>query len=272
MDSLIAYFGTLGSLQKLLWIFFCLSFFLLLENVIPLVKTQTNKWSHAKSNIVFLTTTILINFLFGIATSGIFVWQSNHSFGFFYLIHLPAVIELILSVMLLDLIAQYLVHFLLHKFKFMWKFHMVHHSDTMVDATTGTRHHPGDYVMREMFSLIAIVLFGMPFAYYIFYRILTILFTYFSHANIILPKALESIIGLLFITPNMHKFHHHYERPWTDSNYGNIFSIWDRLFGTLVIGDTSKIIYGLDVLDESQSNNLSYQMKLPFDKSIKTDY
>ncbi len=272
MDDLINFFNNLTSLQKLVWIFICLTFFLLLENFIPLVRQKYNKWNHSKTNLVFLGTTILINSLFGLASAGIFRWQAKYGIGVFYTIKLPVIVALLLSIMMLDLVAQYVVHFLLHKIKFMWKFHMVHHSDTMVDATTGTRHHPGDYIMRELFSLFTILLFGMPFAYYMIYRILTILFTYFSHANIVLPDFIEKSVGLVFITPNIHKFHHHYERPWTDSNFGNIFSFWDRLFGTLVIDDAKKITYGLDVLDKEQSNNLQYQIKLPFDSTIKTDY
>ena len=69
----------------------------------------------------------------------------------------------------------------------------------------------------------------------------------------------------------MHKFHHHFERPWTDTNFGNIFSIWDRLFGTFVYDDPRKIRYGLDVLQDSTSDQLGYQLKLPFDSGIKTD-
>lgn len=272
MSELVNYFDHLSQGSKLIWIFVCLSFFLLLENFFPLVKGEYSKWKHGRTNLVFLSTTIVINAIFGIATAGLFIWQAEHRFGLFYIIDMPMVIKLVLSIMLLDLVAQYTVHYLLHKVKFMWRFHMVHHSDTMVDATTGTRHHPGDYVMREFFSLIAIVVFGMPFGFYVLYRMLTILFTYFSHANIVLPNIAERILGLVFITPNMHKFHHHFERPWTDSNYGNIFSLWDRLFGTLVIEDVNKVKYGLDVLDSEKSDNLAYQIKVPFDGTIKTDY
>ena len=69
----------------------------------------------------------------------------------------------------------------------------------------------------------------------------------------------------------MHKFHHHYQRPWTDANFGNILSIWDRMFGTFVSGDSRDIQYGLDVLDNSRSEDLAYQLKVPFDKSILVD-
>jgi sterol desaturase/sphingolipid hydroxylase (fatty acid hydroxylase superfamily) len=79
--------------------------------------------------------------------------------------------------------------------------------------------------MRELFSLLAIVIAGLPLAYYLVYRILTVLFTYFSHANIQLPHALDKAISFVFVSPNTHKFHHHNEMPWTDTNFGNIFSI-----------------------------------------------
>jgi len=119
--------------------------------------------------------------------------------------------------------------------------------------------------------LATILITGMPVAFYIIYRIASILFTYFSHANISLPVWLDKMISIVFITPNMHKFHHHYERPWTDSNFGNIFSFWDRIFGTLVYGDPKQVQYGVDVVDPSKSEDLLYQFKLPFDSSIKTD-
>ena len=149
---------------------------------------------------------------------------------------------------------------------------MIHHSDTKVDATTGTRHHPGDFVLREIFALLAVLILGAPVAFYMFYRICTVFFTYFTHANIILPRWLDKPLSLVFITPNMHKFHHHHERPWTDSNFGNITSIWDRIFGTLVYDDPRKIKFGLDVLDDTTDEDVKYQFMIPFNKSIKTDY
>ena len=63
-----------------------------------------------------------------------------------------------------------------------------------------------------------------------------------------------------------------FERPWTDTNFGNIFSVWDRIFGTFVYDDVHKIRYGLDVLEDKPDEDIIYQMKLPFDKTIKTDY
>ena len=80
---------------------------------------------------------------------------------------------------------------------------------------------------------------------------------------------LDKTIRLLLVSPDMHKFHHHHQRPWTDINFANSFSIWDRLFGTLVYDDIIKIKYGINILDECMDENIGYQIKLPFDCSIK---
>ena len=271
MENILVFFAELPNHYKLLWVLICLSISWLLEFAVPLVQLNYKKWRHAGINLIFFSTSLIINVLFGIATVGIFLWTNQNEFGLFYLVDFPVWVELLLAVMILDFIAQYVAHYLLHRVAWMWKFHLVHHSDTAVDATTGTRHHPGDYFIRELFALATILITGMPVAFYIIYRISSILFTYFSHANIGLPVWLDKIFSVIFITPNMHKFHHHFERPWTDSNFGNIFSFWDRIFGTLVYDDPKKVQYGVDVVDPSKSEDLIYQFKLPFDSSIKTD-
>ena len=270
MEAFLDFFETMPSWQKLAWILICLSFNWIIEGFAPLFTTNYKKWKHAGVNLLFLLCSLTINVLFGLATLGIFMWMAQNGFGLLNIIDLPIWAELLIAVMALDLFAQYGMHYLLHKIPFLWKFHMVHHSDTHVDATTGTRHHPGDYLTREMAALTAILLFGIPLAYYIFYRIITIFFSYFTHANITIPQWIDKPISYIFITPNMHKFHHHYEMPWTDTNFGNVFSFWDRLFGTLVYDDPKKVVYGLDILDDTRAGDVLYQMKVPFDSSIKS--
>ena len=272
MDTFLNFFETMPSWQKLVWILICLTFSFGLEGLMPLFQLNYRKWKHAVTNFAFLATSIMINLLFAAATLGIFLWLEESQFGLLYLVELPVWVELLLAVMFLDFVAQYAVHYLLHRVKWMWKFHMVHHSDTKVDATTGTRHHPGDYVLREVFALAAIVVAGIPLAFYLFYRIVTVFFAYFTHSNFKMPSWLDKPLSFIFVTPNMHKFHHHFERPWTDTNFGNIFSIWDRAFGTLVYGDPKEIKYGLDILEDSTDEDIMYQFKIPFDNTIQTDY
>lgn len=270
MDSFLLFFEEMPVWQKLLWIGLVLGGFWLLEGYYALIKFNYNKWKHARTNLFLLGFVMLINTLFGILTTGIFIWLDRSDFGLLNLLDIPLWAKLILSIMVLDLIAQYLVHFLLHKVKWMWRLHMVHHTDTHVDATTGTRHHPFDFIIRETFALVAVVIMGMPIAFYFIYRIISVFFTYFTHANINLPPKLDKILSYLIVSPNMHKFHHHYKLPWTDSNYGNILSIWDRLFGTFIYDRTEKIRYGIDLIEDKTADNIRYQLNIPFNNKIKT--
>ncbi|QSE97407.1 sterol desaturase family protein [Fulvivirga lutea] len=272
MEQFILSFENLSPLYKLGWVVSCLLFVWILELIIPLAQHKYNKIKHDGINLVFFSFSLIINVLVGIATVGVFYWISTSQIGLIQMVDWPFWVELLIAIMALDFIAQYVVHYMLHRVKWMWKMHMVHHSDTKVDATTGTRHHPGDYLLRECFAIATVIIFGIPVSFYVFYRICTIFFTYITHANISLPGWLDKILSYVFITPNIHKFHHHFERPWTDTNFGNIFSIWDRTFGTFVYDDPRKIKFGLDVTDPEQDESISYQLGLPLNKNIKTDY
>lgn len=269
MDSFLLFFEEMPIWMRLLWVVGVLGVFWVLEGYYALVKINYKKWKHAGVNFAFLFFTMLINVGFGVLTLGVFYWIETAQFGLLHLVDWPVWAELLSALLALDFIAQYGVHYLLHKVKWMWRLHIIHHSDTKVDVTTGTRHHPLDFVIRETFALFAVLLMGMPIAFYLIYRILSVFFTYFTHANINLGKV-DKYISYVFVTPNMHKFHHHWEMPWTDTNFGNMFSFWDRVFGTFVYDDTKKIRYGVDLVDDSTDENIMYQLRIPFDKRIKT--
>ncbi len=269
MSSFLLFFEEMPIWMRLIWVVCVLAVFWVLEGYYALVKINYKKWKHAKVNFTFLVFTMLINVGFGALTLGVFYWIETSQFGLLHLVDWPIWAELLLALLVLDFIAQYGVHYLLHKVKWMWRLHIIHHSDTKVDVTTGTRHHPLDFVIRETFALFAVLIMGMPIAFYLVYRILSVFFTYFTHANINLGK-IDKFISYVFVTPNMHKFHHHWEMPWTDTNFGNMFSFWDRIFGTFVYDDTKKIRYGVDLVDDSTDEDILYQLKIPFDKRIKT--
>ena len=266
MEALLLFFEQMPTWQKLVWVMTCLGLSWLLEGSLPLVQLQYRKWRHAGANFAFLATTLLINAAFSALSVGAAAWTASAGFGLLNLFSLPVLAELVIAVVVLDLTAQYGAHWLLHQVAFLWRFHVVHHSDTKVDATTGTRLHPGDFAVRETIAVVALILTGAPLAYYVLYRTLTIFFTFLTHANISLPQRVDGVISLVFVTPNMHKFHHHFERPWTDTNYGGILSIWDRMFGTFVYGDPREVVYGVDVADPERDEDVAHQFKLPFTK------
>ena len=269
MEAFLDFFEAMPTWMKAGWVFLLLAVFWILEGYYSQFHLKYKKWKHARTNLYLLLFVLLINALFGLLTLGVFVWLEDSQFGILHLFEAPAWVELLLSLMVLDLIAQYTVHYLLHKVPFMWRLHLVHHTDKNVDVTTGTRHHPFDFIIRETFAIIAVVIMGMPISFYLLYRILSIMFTYFTHANVALPSWLDQGLSYVFVTPKMHKFHHHYQLPWTDSNYGNMLSIWDRLFGTFVYDDVAKIKYGIDVADHKDDENFGTQLVIPFDKTVR---
>ena len=244
---------------------------LALESLIPNIEFGYQKLRHVATNMVFILTSGIISLGLAFLAYGI-IDITRLEFGLFYIIGIPLWMQLVISLLLLDFFGQYLVHVCLHRYKWMWKLHLVHHSDTTVDASTGTRHHPGDILVRELLIFSVIVCVGIPAAFYVLYRIITPFFAYFTHANIRLPIDLDRALSWIIVTPHMHKFHHHFERPWTNSNYGNILSCWDRMFGTFVYGNPDDIHYGLDTIDGQYDLNLAFQFRLPLNKTIKTDY
>jgi len=163
--------------------------------------------------------------------------------------------------------SSWLVHWVMHKVKILWGFHLVHHTDNNVDVTTGLRHHPGDSILRGLFFMLLIFVSGAPMYSVMVYQTLLVLATAFTHANISLPKKLDTALSYIFVSPNMHKVHHHWKQPYTDSNYGGVLAIWDRLFGTYKKLDPKEIRYGLDrYYPNDKDEDLFALLKKPFQK------
>ena len=263
MEKFVEFFAELGTAHKLFWLITCLSFFLVIESFTPLFKGGYRSKLHMKTNLALIAGVLICNVILGVISVSLFEWLGTNNWGILNLVDGALWIELLASLVVLDFIAQYCAHWSVHNIKPLWRVHLVHHSDTHVDTTTGLRLHPLDYLVREGYAVFAIFILDIPLAFYLMYRIFTIAFTHFNHANIKLPTRVDKAISYVFVSPNMHKFHHHYRLPWTDKNYGNILSIWDRLFGTFYYGDVGQIKYGLDITDEDKANDLKYQLMLP---------
>ncbi len=180
---------------------------------------------------------------------------------------MPLWLYALLGVVLLDFFGAYLAHYVEHRVKPLWMVHIVHHTDHSVDTTTGNRHHPIESVIRFSFTLLGIFIVGTPIALVMIYQALSLIFTQLTHANIKMPKGLDKALSYVIVSPDMHKIHHHYRLPYTDSNFGNIFSIWDRIFGTYMYMERENLIYGVDVFpDEVKNGNIKELLKQPFQK------
>ena len=268
MDNLIEYFENIPSIHRAVILVGGISFFWVLEGTVPLFAFKYKKWKHAFPNLFFTFTTIIINFLLAFLLLYTSDWVVENEYGFIHLFNgIPLIIEVFLAVLLLDFIGAFLAHYVEHKINPLWMIHLVHHSDHNVDTTTANRHHPLESLIRFSFTLFAILIVGAPIGYVMLYQSLSVILTQFNHANIKLPRKIDKWLSYLIVSPDMHKIHHHYRLPYTDANYGNIFSIWDRIFGTYMDLDREKIIYGVDVFpDEYKNSNIKDLLKQPFQK------
>ncbi len=265
MDSIISYFSEIPSSHRSLILIGGLTIFFIIENVLPLFRFKNNKWKHSGINIFFTMTTILVNFSMAAALILSAGYVTENGIGILQWLNLGVVYQLIIGLLLLDFIGAWLAHWTEHKVKFLWQFHVIHHTDQHVDTTTANRHHPGESVIRFIFTIIAVVVVGAPMWLVFLYQSMSVVLSQFNHSNLQMPTWLDNTLNIVFCTPNMHRVHHHYRQPYSDTNYGNIFSFWDRICGTYVRVDNTKLKYGVDTyMDAQKVGNIWDLLKIPF--------
>ncbi len=268
-QHLLDYFQELEKhpVQRMLFLVGGMMLLWILEGAIPFLSLQykKTKWRHASVNLTFTIVHLVIHTAFAFIIVLLSDMSKAKGLGLVYWLHTSPLWTIILCFFVLDFFGGWLVHWVQHKVYPLWKFHVVHHSDNNVDVTTGLRHHPIESVLRGLFFLVAIAITGAPMYAVMIYQTALVLSTQFTHANIHLPRWLDGLLSYLFVSPAMHKVHHHWQQPFTDSNYGAVFSVWDRLLGTYKKLDVSEIRYGLDAYYANEHDeNLGMLLKKPF--------
>ena len=191
---------------------------------------------------------------------------ARRSNGFVMLADAPGWLSIPAGVLLLDL-WKYFEHRLLHRSAILWRVHAVHHSDTEADFTTTERHHPLEVVVGALALSGIVYLFGVPPTAVALYVLLASPVTLFSHANMQLQTNLERRLRWVIVTPDFHAVHHSAERVETDSNYGVLLTLWDRLFGTYRVptaqaAECRRI--GLEYFRDARSARLDRVLLQPF--------
>lgn len=273
-DKIIEHFSTLEHrpLERMSLIVAGLLIFWIIEGAIPLLPMsyKRTKGRHALVNLGFTVIHLVIHTFLAIFIVMLCDWCGTNQFGLVYWVNASILGTVIISLLVLDFFGGWLVHITEHKIYMLWRFHIVHHADNNVDVTTGLRHHPIESILRGLFFFLGIFISGSPVYAVMIYQTVLILSTAFTHANISLPRWFDSSLSYVFVSPNMHKVHHHWQQPYTDSNYGAIFSIWDRLFGTFKKLDAKDIRYGLDrYYPNEKDEDFFALMKKPFGRLDK---
>jgi exosortase len=177
---------------------------------------------------------------------------------------LPLAAQTVLGFLILDVLS-YGVHRLLHSHSLLWRLHLVHHSDIRVDLTTAERHHPFEVLLNPSIKVTVVVLLGLPAQAVAGYELITAVMTCWTHANLRLPIKVDRAINRLVVTPGMHLIHHSSQPAQTNSNYGNILSVWDRAFGTCLSPATHRVErLGLEYFRTPRDNSLAGVLLQPF--------
>jgi sterol desaturase/sphingolipid hydroxylase (fatty acid hydroxylase superfamily) len=229
------------------------------------------KWNHALVNGVFVLTGLPVQFLLASSFVRVLHWTSEHHFGVVnWIPGLKGTLPIfIVSILLLDF-SEYIYHRVMHHLPIFWRLHLVHHSDRIVDVSTVLREHPIETGIRLLSTLFWVFIFGVPLWCVVFRQIIQVFFTIAVHSNFRLPQRVDDVLSWVFITPNVHHVHHHYKMPYTDTNYGDILSIWDRMFGTFAQLDSEKVVFGVDThFEEAQNASGLFLLKMPFLKISK---
>lgn len=264
MDSMIDYFAGIPSWQRAAMIAAGFLLFWVLE--ILFGASQFAKYRHARTNLVFWAGTLLTNVPLSALTLATSVTVTEAHFGILQIFEMPLWLNLLLAVALLDLIAAYAHHRLVHSVPMLWKLHVVHHSDPNVDSTTALRHNPLEAVMRGLFTLFGVAILGVGPGVLVAYQSIAILCAQWIHSDIHLPRQVDRVLSFVFVSPGMHRVHHHRALPWTDTNYSTVFSLWDRLFGTFAVRESDEIEFGVDAIPycEEREASATRLMLLPF--------
>lgn len=180
---------------------------------------------------IVVLNTVVLRLLFPTAAVGFAAWGASAGWGLFNNLALPAWLEFLAAVALLDL-AIYLQHVMVHAVPALWRLHRMHHADLDFDVTTGARFHPVEIVLSMGIKFMVISALGPAAVAVLIFEVLLNATAMFNHGNVRIPASLDRVLRLFVVTPDMHRVHHSVVVRETNSNFGFNLPWWDRLFGT----------------------------------------
>ena len=194
-----------------------------------LTVSKMMRWGNNISLVVL--NTVLLRLLFPAAAVGMAAFAAEHGWGLLNYFEFPFWVATLVAVIALDFVI-WLQHVMVHAIPVLWRLHRVHHADPDYDVTTGARFHPIEIILSMLIKFATIAVLGPPVVAVILFEVLLNATAMFNHGNLRLPDAVDRVLRLFVVTPDMHRVHHSVEDDETNSNFGFSLPWWDRLFGT----------------------------------------
>jgi sterol desaturase/sphingolipid hydroxylase (fatty acid hydroxylase superfamily) len=184
--------------------------------------------------------------------------------GLLKIVNLPAWLEVPVAIVLMDY-TLYIWHVLTHRVPFLWRFHLVHHVDLDLDASTALRFHFGELLLSVPWRAAQVLVLGVSTLSLSTWQTFLFISIMFHHSNVRLPIGVEQALNRIIVTPRMHGIHHSIVREETDSNWSSGLTIWDRLHGTLRLDvPQDEITIGVPAYRSPEELKLPILLKLPF--------
>ena len=230
-----------------------------LERFFPLRKSTRSLIARLVVNAVLSAVTLVRP-----ATHWALHWSAEKPFGLVHVVYLPTWAEFVLGFLMMDL-AWYYWHLANHRVPLLWRFHNVHHIDPDLDVSTAFRFHFGEIAFSSAFNLLQISLVGISAWAFTAYQIAFLSEVIFHHSNWRLPIRLERILSKVIVTPRMHGIHHSQIHRENNSNFGTVFTWWDRLHRTLGLNiPQSEIVIGVPGYSQPEDNRAVSALVMPF--------
>lgn len=236
------------------------------ELMMPALVELANRKKRWSTNFAIGAFQFATGTLLPISVISVALWCETHNIGLMNYFSFAPAPQAVFTI-LINSFGFYLLHYLSHNVFWIWRLHSLHHSDHFVDATTSLRAHPLEQILNLAYSVLLTVVFGYSAGVLVFYYMIEAVIVIYSHSHIKLPQPVDRVLSKFFVTPTIHHIHHSSHMPETNSNYGNAFTIWDRLFGTFrptTIKGGAVERYGLEDTDMELSTNLEAQLMRPF--------
>lgn len=216
-----------------------------------------------------LINSVVLAYLFGALLLATTAYVTSRNIGLMNLVGLPEWLKVIVFVVVMDFLL-YVWHLLNHEMPLMWRFHRVHHADLNMDVTTATRFHIGELAISAIIKISLVYLLGASLTAVLVFETLLVAAAQFQHSSVRVSEAFERRWWTLFVPPSMHRIHHSVKIRERDTNYGTIFSLWDRVCGTLLTDvDQDGIRIGVGAYRKPEKLNLHHLFMMPFTRPIR---
>ncbi len=230
----------------------------------PLSMPKLRRWT---TNLgLFALDTALVRLAIPLLMVGTAQWAGQNGWGLFNLIDLPSWLAFVLAIVLLDF-ALYLQHWATHRVPILWRLHKVHHVDPDFDISTAARFHPMEIGLSMLYKMAVVALLGPSVLAVFVFEVAFNIATIATHANLSLPLRVDRAARRLVVTPDMHRIHHSSRQAETDSNYGTMLSMLDRIFATYTPtaqDGQDRMQIGLASYRDTRPSKLWWSLLFPF--------